>query len=340
MYRIGFACKWMETDQTQKKSVLKELELPYNTRSTTARWLSEQEEHVAIQRLKEVVTHNVMYMENLVTRVGKNPRELRMVRFGSDILPMYTHAVWKDFYATQPSFMATIQQVFRRVGIIARKLDVRVSFHPGHFTVLASDRPEVVKSSIEEFEYHADMLRWMGYGKNFQDAKCNVHISGKLGPAGIMAALPKLSEVARNCITIENCEMTHGIEESLELTKHVALVLDVHHHWVREGEYIDPKDERVAEIISSWRGVRPAMHYSMSREDLLVGHCVDTKPDMDKLLEQGYKKQKLRAHSDFMWNKACNKWAEGFLGNFDIMVEAKAKNLASYGFQNEVHAYK
>lgn len=336
MYRIGFCCKWMEDDQTQKKSVLRELELPFNTRSTTARWLSSQEHHVATARLKEVVTHNVTYMKNLVTRVAKFPQTRRMVRFGSDILPMYTHAVWKDFYATNPSFMATIQQHFRKVGLLAREHDVRISFHPGHFTVIASDRPEVVRSSIEELEYHADMLRWMGYGRTFQDAKCNIHISGKLGPAGIIAALPRLSEVARNCITIENCEMTHGIEESLELVDHVALVLDVHHHFIRTGEYIDPHDERVDEIISSWRGIRPTMHYSMSREDLLVGHCPDTLPDMDKLLEQGYKKQKLRAHSDFMWNNACNKWAAGFLPRFDIMVEAKAKNLASGRFHDSI----
>lgn len=47
------------------------------------------------------------------------------------------------------------------------------------------------------------------------------------------------------------------------------------------------------------------------------------------LLERGYKKQKLRAHSDYMWNTACNDWALSFLPYSDIMVEAKCKNLAS-----------
>jgi len=50
---------------------------------------------------------------------------------------------------------------------------------------------------------------------------------------------------------------------------------------------------------------------------------------MEKLLEQGYKKQKLRAHSDFMWNNAVNDWALQFNDYADIMVESKAKNLAS-----------
>ena len=123
--------------------------------------------------------------------------------------------------------------------------------------------------------------------------------------------------------------MSWGVDASLELEKEVALVLDIHHHWVRTGEYILPSDDRVRRIKDSWRGVRPAMHYSQCREDLLVDHPAGIKPDMETLLEAGYKKQKLRAHSDFMWNDACNEWAAQFNKDFDIMVEAKCKNLAS-----------
>jgi UV DNA damage endonuclease len=50
---------------------------------------------------------------------------------------------------------------------------------------------------------------------------------------------------------------------------------------------------------------------------------------MEKLLEAGYKKQKLRAHSDYCWNDACNEWALSHWEWADIMVEAKMKNLAS-----------
>jgi UV DNA damage repair endonuclease len=115
----------------------------------------------------------------------------------------------------------------------------------------------------------------------------------------------------------------------LELQKHLALVLDIHHHWVKTGEYIQPTDDRFLRIIDSWRGVRPVIHYSVSREDILVDHDINTLPNMEKLLEQGYKKQKLRAHSDYMWNNAVNDWALSFRDYADIMVESKAKNLAS-----------
>jgi hypothetical protein len=107
------------------------------------------------------------------------------------------------------------------------------------------------------------------------------------------------------------------------------VVLDIHHHWIRTGEYIQPDDARVLQVMDSWRGVRPAIHYSVSREDLLVGHDSDCKPDLTQLLEQGFKKQRLRAHSDFYWNQACNRWALSFLPKFDIQCESKSKNLGS-----------
>jgi UV DNA damage endonuclease len=71
------------------------------------------------------------------------------------------------------------------------------------------------------------------------------------------------------------------------------------------------------------------MHYSTSREDLLKDHNTEVQPSMGQLLEHGYKKQKLRAHSDYMWNTACNEWALSHWQWADIMVEAKMKNLAS-----------
>jgi UV DNA damage repair endonuclease len=201
--------------------------------------------------------------------------------------------------------------------------------HPGQFCVLASTTDDIVERSIEEFEYHADMARWMGYGQQFQDFKINVHISGRQGPDGIRKVLPRLSTAARNCITIENDENSWGLDASLELEKDVPLVLDIHHHWIRTGEYIQANDDRVKRVADSWRGVRPAMHYSVSREDYLVGFDHTVLPDMTALLAAGYKKQKLRAHSDFYWNTAANDWALSFNNDFDIMCESKAKNLAS-----------
>ena len=326
--RIGFACKYMHPDQTQKKKLLEDIQRPLNTRSTTVAWLNRQTKEVAEQRLWDIMVHNIQSYYNLIEYVGGLDNELRMVRLGSDVLPVYTEPTWSYFWR-KDDVREYCEKHFRPVGDLARKLDVRLSMHPGQFTVLASDNPDIVERSIEEFEYHVDCIRWMGYGQQFQDFKCNVHIAGRKGPAGIQAVLPRLSQEARNSITIENDEMSWGTDASLELEKDVALVLDIHHHWVRTGEYIQPTDDRYLRIIDSWRGVRPVIHYSVSREDLLIGHDVDTLPNMEELLEQGFKKAKLRAHSDYMWNNAVNDWALSFRDTADIMVESKAKNLAS-----------
>ena len=326
--RIGFACKWIDrpdqVDGIKPKDDCKQ----YNTGSTTVAWLKRQNRNVAEEKLWDLMKGNIESVRKLVSKVSTLDEHLRMVRISSDILPVYTEDSWKYFWQ-QPDVRAYAEKAFGQVGDIARRNNVRLSMHPGQFTVLASDSPDIVNRSIEEFEYHADMVRWLGYGKSFQDFKINVHIAGRLGADGIRAAYKRLSVEARNCITIENEENSHGLDTCLTLGDLVPIVLDIHHHWVREGEYIDPKDSRVLRVIESWRGVRPTLHYSVSREDVLVGHCADTLPDYKTLLESGHKKAKLRAHSNFYWNKPVNDWALSFLDNFDIMCESKAKNLAS-----------
>jgi UV DNA damage endonuclease len=247
---------------------------------------------------------------------------------------VYTEPTWAWFWRT-PDVRAYCERAFRAVGDLARSRNVRLSFHPGQFTVLASDNPDIVNRSIEEFEYHVDMARWMDYGKTFQDYKINVHIAGRQGPMGIVAALARMTPEARNCLTIENDEMTWGIEHSLELVDHCALVLDIHHHWIKTGEYIEPTDDRVKRIIDSWRGRRGVIHYSLSREEHLIGHPQHIRPDLWPLLESGHKKAKLRAHSNFYWNTASNEWALSFRDQFDIMCESKAKNLASFALYEQ-----
>ena len=331
--RVGFCCKYLHPDQTQPKKVLMEIQQQRTEKCTTVAWLKRQTREVAEQRLYDIMTHNMQSAANLVEYVGRLEPGLRMVRLGSNQLPMYTQPDFSYFWQ-QPDIKLELERGFAQVGKLARQWDVRVSFHPGQFCVLASDSEDIVNRSIEEFEYHVDMVRWMGFGRKFQDFKCNVHISGRQGPAGIQRVLPRLSPEARNCITIENDEMSHGLDASLELSKDVALVLDIHHHWVRTGEYIEATDDRVLRVIDSWRGIRPALHYSVSREDILVDHDPNVRPDMETLLAQGYKKQKLRAHSDFYWNHAVNEWAATFARDFDIQCESKMKNLASHTFHN------
>ena len=326
--RIGFACKWIDgpsqIDGIKQTDTAKQ----YNTSTTTVSWLKRQDRAVAEQKLWDLMVGNIEAVQKLVDRVGELDENRRMVRLSSDILPVYTEPTFSYFWC-RPDVIDYLERNFILVGDSARASNTRLSMHPGQFTVLASINEGIVQRSIEEFEYHADMVRYMGYGKAFQDFKINVHISGKQGPEGIRAAYKRLTPEARNCITIENEENAWGLDDCLDLGNILPIVMDIHHHWIREGEYIDPKDSRVLRVIESWRGLRPTMHYSVSREDVLVGHCPNTMPDHAQLLASGYKKQKMRAHSNFYWNDPVNQWALTFWDQFDIMCESKAKNLAS-----------
>lgn len=324
MPKIGFACKYSVNTKAGVESVPE-----LNVGGTTNAWLTRQTSSVAEQKLWDLTKDNIACVHNLVKKVGTLDDHLRMVRIGSDILPLFTHTSWKYFYSLA-DVKAYAEREFAKVGETARQAGVRLSFHPGQFCVLASDSDDIVSRSIEEFEYHATMAAWMGFGKEFQDFKINVHISGRRGPTGIRQVLGRLSPEARNCITIENEEITYGLDDCLSLSDTVPIVLDIHHHWVREGEYISCKDDRVKRVVDSWRGSRPTLHYSLSREDVLVNHSVTRRPYLPSLLTEGHNKQKLRAHSDYFWNNSANEWALSFLGTHDIMCEAKAKNLASF----------
>lgn len=328
--RIGFACKFAEINKKGEISSVEGL----NTGGTTLAWARRNARATVEQKIVDVAKTNIMNTHALIKKIANLPDPLRMLRVTSDMLSFYTHEDYRSFWQSQ-NMQDSLSRWFAPLGETARQNNVRLSFHPDQFVVLASEHEGIVNNSIREFEYHVDMARWMGYGKSFQDFKINVHISGRKGPQGIIDVLGKLTPEARNCITIENDENCWGIDSSLELQKHCALVLDIHHHWIRTGEYIQPTDDRCLRIIDSWRGVRPVIHYSVSREDCLVGHDVNLLPNRDTLIAEGHNKQKLRAHSDYFWNKAVNDWALTFCNSFDIMCESKGKNLASFKLYEE-----
>ena len=56
--RIGFACKYLHPDQTQKKKILEELQRPLTEKCTTVAWLNRQTREVAEHRLWEIMGLN------------------------------------------------------------------------------------------------------------------------------------------------------------------------------------------------------------------------------------------------------------------------------------------
>jgi UV DNA damage repair endonuclease len=148
-----------------------------------------------------------------------------------------------------------------------------------------------------------------------------------------------LSEQARNLITVENDEVSYGLDDLLPLADMLPIVLDLHHHWIHSrGEYILPDDPRIETIKASWRGVRPLSHISVSREEFLPDPDIQVRPDFAALAAGGVKAKDLRAHSDLMWNEALNDLVADHLAWTDFEVEAKMKNIASEGLAHYVTA--
>lgn len=330
--RIGFACKWIDSPDQVNGIKPTDDAKQYNTGSTTVAWLNRQTKEVAEQKLWDLMVGNIESIRKLIERIGKLNEHLRMVRISSDILPVYTQSDWSYFWR-RPDVSLYCEKAFGQVGELARMLDVRLSFHPGQFCCIVSDNDDVVSRSLEELEYHTDMIRWMGYGKKFQDFKCNVHLSGRLGVDGFDTAWQRMSPELRNCLTLENDEYQKNIDELIRLKDKVAIVLDIHHHLISDSEYISATDYRIKHIQDSWRGVRPVIHYSQSREEY-IGAYSDCIPEMFTLLEHT-KRAKLRAHSDFYNNRHINAWALTHLEWADMMSESKSKNLGSLQLFNQ-----
>jgi UV DNA damage repair endonuclease len=326
--RLGFCCKYLPEDGAA------EVARRMNTMTVTMTYLGRQDAKAAYDKLLSVVSHNVEAVIRQIAHVASRPKLERLHRMSSDLLPGYTHASCQQLYR-DPDLRNLIETKLAQAGQLAREHDVRLSMHPGQFCVIASANPNAAINGIAEFEYHVDVMRFMGYGEGWHPHGAHINIHGgarALGAEGIRSGLANLSRTARNLITIENDEVGYGLDDLLPLVDDVPLVLDLHHHWIKSGgEYIEPEDPRIGLIIQSWRGVRPLSHVSVSREELLPAYDIHALPDFQALMGAGIKPKDLRAHSDLMWNLAVNDLVARHLAWSDFEVEAKMKNIASEG---------
>ena len=320
--RIGFCCKFMD----EKGGSPEEM----NSKTTTATHFAKLSKREQDKKLRFILDHNLGYLENILKYLSNEEEILRMFRISSDIFPLYSHPVAINYWKSK-EYKKIIKDKLSQLGNFAREKEIRLSFHPGQFTVLNSETDRVVKNSIEELEYHTDIARWLGYGKKKNDHgfAINIHTGSKAGGIkNFKKNFKKLSQEAKNLLTVENDEFSFGIDETLYLAEDVALVLDIHHHWIKTGEYIQADDPRMDIIIDSWKNSRPKIHYSHSPRNLFDKESKNLLI-LDNLLSEGYKKGSLRKHSDTYWNKKANQWALSFLEKVDIQCEAKHKNLAS-----------
>jgi len=333
--RLGFCCKYVPTDGDALTA------RALNVSAVTMAYLGRLDKTAAFDKLASVVSHNLAAIDRQIRHVGERPPIERLLRLSSGLLPGYTHPAAEAFYR-DPDLRRLIETSLAAAGALARRMGVRISMHPGQFCVIASASESALTNGVAEFEYHAEIMALMGYTGGWHPDGAHVNIHGgarAVGAEGFRVGLARLSEQARNLVTVENDEISYGLDDLLPLSDVLPIVLDLHHHWIHSrGEYIQPDDPRIAMILASWRGVRPLSHVSVSREEFLPDPDIRVLPDFVRLTAGGVKARDLRAHSDLMWNEALSDLVAEHLAWSDFEVEAKMKNIASEGLAHHVEA--
>ncbi len=232
---------------------------------------------------------------------------IKLFRISSDMLP------WASEYNVEdmPDFQK-ISNILKGCGTYANDNGVRLTSHPGPFNVLVSPNPKVVQNTITDLELHGKLFDLMGLSLTPYN-KINIHCNGVYGDK--IAAMDrfcenfeKLSPSVRKRLTVENDDKAsmYSVADLMYIHTKIGIpiVFDYHHHQFCTGGL----SERQALLLatSTWRnsGVTPVVHYSESKE--------------------GAKPQ---AHSDYI-----TALPNTHRMNVDIMVEAKAKELAILPF--------
>ena len=282
--RLGFAVK-----------VLGEGGLPSHD---TRRWQSGPHLRTSLERLRAILAYLDRY-------------DIGMYRMATALAPYASHPELTQFHGQVDECAPELAEV----GAMARELGVRLSTHPGQYTVLNSERPEVRGAAIAELEVQASLLDAMGLGP---EAVVVLHGGSGVGMAAdrFVAAFERLSERARARLVIENDDRVFGVGDVLRLAARCGLrvVFDLHHHHCHNPDGLDDR-EALDRALATWpTGQTPKVHFSSPRLDVGAGGRL---PD-------------LRAHADLIdpiaFRQFLRHTAAGL--DFDVMLEAKAKDLA------------
>jgi UV DNA damage endonuclease len=280
----------------------------------TRRWQSGPHLRVSLERLEAILRYC-------------DERDIRMYRMVTGLAPYASHPDLPQF-RSQPAECAA---ELAAAGELARALGIRLSSHPGQYTVLNSEDERVQRLAVEELEVQAELLDGMGMGP---EAVVVLHVGGAAG--GKEAALDRflhgfdlLSEAARARLVVENDDRSFGLREVLALAERIGrpVVWDILHHHCVDPDGI-PDREALELAIATWPdGVRPKIHYSSPRTAVEERRGRLVLPP-------------LRAHADMVdpigFERFVVDTARGL--DVDVMLEAKAKDLALLRLREQLAA--
>ncbi|SES13165.1 UV-damage endonuclease [Gracilibacillus ureilyticus] len=239
---------------------------------------------------------------------------IELYRMSSSLVPLATHPDVKW------DFLTPFRELFKEIGDLVKKHNIRVSFHPNQFTLFTSRQDHVTRNAIIDMTYHYKMLEAMDL---HQESTINIHVGGAYGnkQEAVMRFnenFCKLDKNIRMQTTLENDDKTYTAEETLQICErhNIPFVFDFHHHWANPGN--EAYEELLPRIFSTWKGTGkpPKFHLSSPKSEKLV-----------------------RAHADYVdldfaipFIKALQTYGE----SADIMIEAKAKDKAALQLVEEL----
>jgi UV DNA damage endonuclease len=232
---------------------------------------------------------------------------IHVYRLTSKLIPLATHP---DFLTWD--YPADLSAEFKTIGNFIKESGMRVSLHPDHFTLLNSPDPAVQQASLRDLAYHVTVLKAMGLDAA---AKLVIHVGGKYDDRSkalerFTSRFALLPLRIKERLTLENDDRCFSASEVLRLTQELSIpmVFDLHHHQILNRG--DSCASLLPEIFATWGRETPKIHVSSPK---------DTKNP--------------RHHGDFIDAGPVIRLIEEtkpLRRNFDIMVEAKQKDLALF----------
>jgi UV DNA damage endonuclease len=294
-HRLGFAVK-----------VLGQGGLPSHD---TRRWQSGPHLSVSLDRLEEILG----YLER---------HDISMYRMSSSLAPYATHPELPQFHGQVAECESRLAEIGERV----RAMDVRLSTHPGQYVVLNSRSEDVQAAAVRDLELHAALLDAMGLGP---EAVVVLHLGsgGEDGAERFVRGVELLSDAARARLAIENDDRVFALGDVLEVSRRCELpvVWDILHHHCLDPAGI-PDREALELALATWPAdVVPKIHYSSPKTAV-----EERSRRRGRRVEKTLVLPQLRAHADMVdpigFRQFLRDTADGL--RFDIMLEAKAKDLA------------
>ncbi len=257
-------------------------------------------------KLINVINNNLNSLEQIIQYNIEN--NIKLFRISSDIIPLASHPIntidWWNIFSDKLSSL----------GLLIKKNNIRVSMHPGQYTVINSPNEDVVKKSFEDLKYHCMFLDSLNCDNT---SKLVLHIGGvysdkKAAIKRFILNFNKLDNQIKNRLIIENDDKSYNIEEVLYIAERIKIpvVFDNLHHQLNPPKSLNLNQyEIIEECNKTWKTKdgKQKIHYSQSANNLKNG------------AHSKYIKAK-----DFMnfYNNLINK-------DIDIMLEVKDKNLST-----------